>query len=71
MAMYITYRGDNGNELVEEWHVGQPRQGINPRQIVEIQADGDELAFIRDNFRGIRRHNLRRFVWRWYDEDAK
>ena len=53
-----------------EWHVGGGRPGVNLEQVEEIQADGDELEHIKQNFTNFPMANHVRVV-RWRGEHAR
>lgn len=65
MALYYSlYDSDTRNEY--EWHVGGDLKQLNEygRQCVRLQADGDELELIREQFDNLPIHKTRRVV-RW------
>lgn len=51
------------------WNLGN-KLDIPISNVTEIQADGDELEWIRDSFTGIPDYINAR-VLNWYDDDAK
>jgi hypothetical protein len=51
-----------------KWHVGQ-KLTINYVDVAMVQADRDELEYIRDHFTGIRMGNTPVVVWN--GQDAK
>lgn len=56
-------------EKEERWWVGcQFPQNIDPKSVIEIQADGDERVHIESAVRGIRSHIG--LICNWYGEDA-
>lgn len=67
MAMYITCTTE-GKTTVYKHHIGQKIQ-LNSETVVEIQADCDELEFIKRNFTNIRMCTSR--VVTFLNEDAK
>jgi hypothetical protein len=73
--LYITYKDNNDHDpkaLHElDWHIGQPlRGGVQVlHNVLEVQADGDELAWILE-----RSSNLPQTAGRvqtWFGDHAK
>lgn len=67
--LYIAMKTGMGLEL----HVGQEklmREIINPAEVKSIQADGDELEYIKNSFCNIPYHKTKR-VQKWEDELAR
>jgi hypothetical protein len=58
-----------------QWHIGEPI----PQELFTfakfatmVQADGDELNYVLDNFGGLPFvRNGKKRVWRWYGDHAK
>lgn len=73
--MYIMHRRNNGTEVQYGWHVGEPHplRGMQYHAMIsgvyEVQADGDELAFIIRKFSNL--PNVNAFVVNWYGDHAK
>lgn len=65
MLYIITPKGTH------DWHIGQkvsiPKEELN--QVIEVQADGDELEHIRYQFQNIPHAKVR--VCNWYGDIAK
>lgn len=60
MLVITTYQGNN-----REWHVNTPLPSFGSRDsVVHLQADGDELEAIREQFTGIPMHRGRIVTWR-------
>ena len=66
--LYILIEKD-GEIFNKEWHVGELITGINICQVVEIQADGDELELIKKNFTNL--PGSKGPIIRWYGDHAK
>lgn len=69
----ITDSYGNQTTVEETWYVGNkitPSLKRAIRDVLEVQADGDELMHILKNFSGIPQHNTRRVV-RWFGDDAR
>jgi hypothetical protein len=63
--LYITYE-----DKETTWHINESIDKNTAAKITEIQADGDELAFIQQSFSNIPMPLHRRVV-RWYGEIAR
>ena len=48
MALYITFKHNDGRLNKIEWHIGQPSLSelFNSDNVISVQADGDELEHI-------------------------
>lgn len=73
--LYIVRSGVGANDHPQTtWYVDAPwprhNAGGNPADVIEIQADGEELKLILDNVTGIPKCEGRRTV-NWYGDDAK
>ena len=68
--MYIIFDTGVPSRLV--WHIGEKivldRKDIE--QITEVQADGDELLYIKHTFTNLPMH-ISRVVQSWYGDTAK
>lgn len=71
--LYIIRSG----QPVSGWHVGEPRPleiaggaGSYVHEVIEIQADGDELAYIERHFTNLKTVPGARSV-NWFGDDAK
>ncbi|KKN81554.1 hypothetical protein LCGC14_0318130 [marine sediment metagenome] len=58
------------SDKIFEWHVREGRPGVNLEQVDEIQADGDELEYIKTNFTNLPMAPLKKVV-RWRGEHAR
>ena len=71
--LYIIVRDTNSGHTSGErefsWHVGKPRPIIE-EEVIEVQADGDELAYIIGSFVNLPRP-VEKSVMRWYGDHAK
>jgi hypothetical protein len=70
MALYVKFYEDDHNEVV--FHVGSGKLPSRlPQHAIfyEVQADGDELEKIREQFTNIRMTTNRVVFWK--DEDAQ
>lgn len=69
MALY--YNLHTRSDVDHEWHVGESTKQMNEYgyQCVCLQADGDELAAIQEQFQNIPMTNRPRVV-RWKGDDA-
>lgn len=70
MALYYNlYDSDHDNQ--HEWHIGESTKSMNDygRQCIKIQADGDELGAIQDQFTGVPMHRTAR-VQKWSGDMA-
>lgn len=65
MAMYITFK--NGRERL--WHIGSPTPTTD-QEVVEVQADGDELEYVINRFKNIPYPSHQRVV-KWHGDLAK
>lgn len=65
MALFIVT--NLGDELA--WHVGEPAREVNPSQVSEVQADGDELELILSVFTNLPHTNAR--IQSWFGDSAK
>lgn len=63
MAMYILHTRE------ECWWEGDSINHINPFDVREVQADGDELQIIQEQFTNTPMSKNR--VVRWFGDDAK
>lgn len=54
----------------KSWHVGDRAPNLSPDVVMEIQADGDELEYIKRNFTNVPFHNSRRVMY-WFGEMAQ
>jgi hypothetical protein len=70
MALYYSLYDDELHNTYE-WHIGDSAKSMNDygRQCISIQADGDELEAIRQQFSNLPISNTRRVV-RWTGEMA-
>jgi len=67
MALYIIL--NSGKEV--QWHVGETLRVMNTENLVtEIQADGDELEYLKQNFENLPYSRLAR-AQNWYGDMAK
>lgn len=66
MIYLVSPAGEFGkNETVFNWHVGESLPYPRGVTITEVQADGDELEYIFNNFRGLPLSNKKRVqTWR-------
>lgn len=72
MALYITVSSNCSENYKHDiiWHVGNPYPYIGDyNNVIEVQADGDELELIRRELYNIRMTNNR--VVNWYGDEAK
>lgn len=62
----------NGSDVEMTWHVGKflPIASEDVKHIKEVQADGDELEYIKNNFSHMP-VNVNRRVNRWFGEMAR
>lgn len=70
--LYVEYKTATGEKRTLEWHVGtkfSPDQVCLFSQVVLVQADGDELAYILDAFKSIPYHRTAR-VQKWRGDFA-
>ena len=70
MALYVKFYGDDHDEFV--FYVGSgklPSRFPQHAMFYEVQADGDELEKIREQFTNIRMTTNRVVFWK--DEDAQ
>lgn len=52
------------------WHVGNgPLNMPFSKKVIMIQADGDELEYILDEFSNLPRNHLKRVI-KWFGDDA-
>lgn len=58
------------NGTSKAWHVGSPRPLVHINDVDSVQADGDELQYIMDNFSSLPMVKGR-WVVRWHGDDAK
>lgn len=66
MALFI--EGGMGNTA---WHIGQKAPNLDiTRNAISIQADGDELEYILNQFTDIPKSNTVR-VMQWFGDHAK
>lgn len=87
MSMFVTVRASDGQVRDFEIHTGEPvlRFPDGKTEVIEVQADGDELDYIVENFQaiplawnvkkniensGVNRKLLNR-VQRWFGDHAK
>lgn len=61
----LYFTSDNG---IREWHIGEKKPQLE--KIIEVQADGSELEFIKDNFRNLP-YVLFKKVQIWREEMAE
>lgn len=64
--LYFVLRNDKSIS----WHIGEAKPNFETEDIVEIQADCDELNYIFNNFRGIPFAFNKRVV-NWFGDVAK
>lgn len=66
------YNGTVETSNEKYWHIGErnPVEYQEIRQVVEVQADGDELEYILKHFKGIPTVDNCSVV-RWFGDDAK
>lgn len=69
MALFIATKSGNppGGR---PYHVGTSYDWPMPNNVIDVQADGDELEYILRHFKGIPRHNSKR-VQTWFGDHAK
>ncbi len=71
--LYITLKNTDTNEVyMRSWHIGEPKplRSYEERWIIEVQADGDELVYIRRNYSNLPlAHSL--VAVRYYGDHAK
>lgn len=65
--LYVVLKEGKGEK---PWHLGESVPNNSPDMVREIQADGDELAYIKRNFTNIPYHNYRPVIT-WYGEMAQ
>lgn len=63
MALYVTYQNDLNEELVKQWHLGDEKTNQLSYRAVEIEADGEELAYIIQHFTNVPLANRRVVKW--------
>jgi len=68
MALVITTYNSFSGSTKCQWYIGQKYPNIKGLQIIELQADGDELEYILHNFENIPYSNAR--VLTWYNDLA-
>lgn len=66
--LYVVMKNDRG----AEWHIGEKNPVLQEEiwQVEELQADCDELEWIRSSFQNLPIHNRAR-VQRWFGDQAK
>lgn len=68
--MFVKYRSANGTTDEMSWYAGQRVSSYHKNlDVIEIQADCDELLFVLKKFQNLPRSNEN--VQRWFGDHAK
>jgi hypothetical protein len=70
-VIYIVSHYADGVDVRTAWHVGDKLRFDNVSNIVEIQADGDELELVQALCKNLRNINDCARVKRWFGDEAK
>jgi len=54
MSLYVRHNDTPDQKIVEaEWNLEEPLPNVDPMKVIEMEAKGEELEYILDQFNGL------------------